>query len=185
MPERNLSDPRERIRRHYAMNPIAEEGGWFAQSYRDPRTVVGADHDAGAVWPYSEPKPAGTAIICLLTGEPEGFSAMHRLLSDEVFYYHAGDPLQMLLLYPDGTSERRLLGAGFMEQADSGEDVQVLVPAGVWQGSRPLPGGRGWTLVGTSMAPGFTPGDFELGRAAELCAAYPAERELIEALTRV
>lgn len=166
----------DQIRRHYAMGAIPEEGGWFAQSYRDSREVVGA----GEPWHYDEPKPAGTSIICLLTDEPDGFSAMHRLKTDEVFYYHAGDPLHMLLLYPDGRVEHRTLGPDLAD----GQDVQVLVPAGVWQGSRPQPGGRGWTLLGTSMAPGFTRGDFELGHRRELIKQYPAADELIAMLTR-
>ena len=38
--------------------------------------------------------------------------------------------------------------------------------------------------MGTTMAPGFTPADFTAGERDELTRLYPAEAELIRALTR-
>jgi len=38
--------------------------------------------------------------------------------------------------------------------------------------------------MGTTMAPGFDPADFELGKREELSAAYPAYAPLIAMLTR-
>ncbi|HET7874227.1 MAG TPA: cupin domain-containing protein, partial [Methylomirabilota bacterium] len=34
---------------------------------------------------------------------PEGFSAMHRLASDEIFHFYLGDPVEMLQLWSDGS----------------------------------------------------------------------------------
>jgi predicted cupin superfamily sugar epimerase len=65
----------------------------------------------------------------------------------------------------------------------TGERPQAVVPAGAWQGTRLVAGGR-WALLGTTVAPGFAAADFELGRRADLVARWPAHREAIEALTR-
>jgi hypothetical protein len=62
--------------------------------------------------------------------------------------------------------------------------AQLIVPAGVWQGGRVLPGGE-WNLCGTTMAPGFDPSDYAGGDRDELIAAYPAFAGFIRALTRL
>jgi len=60
-----------------------------------------------------------------------------------------------------------------------------MVPAGVWMGARPLQGGAdAYGFFGTTMAPGFDYADFEIGYRDELQKAYPAQSELIAALTR-
>ena len=82
------------------------------------------------------PRAASTAIYYLLT--PETVSAMHRLSSDEVFHFYAGDPVEQLHLFPDGTSELAVIGPGVAR----GERPQVLVSRGVWQGARLARGGR-------------------------------------------
>jgi predicted cupin superfamily sugar epimerase len=60
---------------------------------------------------------------------------------------------------------------------------QIVVPGGVWQGSR-LRAGKGFALMGTTVAPGFEPPDFELGAREALRREYPAFAELIRELTR-
>jgi len=65
----------------------------------------------------------------------------------------------------------------------SGMRLQHVVPGGSWQGLRLVPGGK-FALLGTTMAPGFDPADFELGARGELTVRFPAYAELISALTR-
>ena len=115
----------------------------------------------------------------LLTDEPGSFSALHRLATDEVYHFYLGDPVEMLLLHADGASSRPVLGPDLI----AGQQVQLVVPRGTWQGSRLVAGGR-WALLGTTMAPGFDSGDFELGRGPDLEAAWPDQAEAISALTR-
>jgi hypothetical protein len=62
-------------------------------------------------------------------------------------------------------------------------EPQHVVPAGVWQGSRLLPGGK-YALFGTTMAPGFDYADYEAGTRDRLASLYPGEAERIRALTR-
>ena len=129
------------------------------------------------IWDGS--KPAGTAIYYLLSDDPDSFSALHRLPTDEVYHFYLGDPVELLLLAPDGGSDVARLGSDLRR----GERVQFVVPHGAWQGSRLRPGGR-WALLGTTMAPGFDPSDFELGRAAELAERWPECAALIRELSR-
>jgi predicted cupin superfamily sugar epimerase len=63
----------------------------------------------------------------------------------------------------------------------AGQTPQVLVPAGVWQGSVLRPGGR-YALLGTTMAPGFAFADYEAGDARQLTASYPTFARWIERL---
>lgn len=150
--------------------PLPVEGGLFRETWRSHRH-----------WPGND-RPAGTAIFALITGEPNGFSALHRLPTDEVYHYYLGDPLEMLLLHPDGRTERVVLGHDVV----AGQHVQYTVPARSWMGSRvlPGPGSDRYALVGTTMAPGFAPADYEGGDADDLAARYPAESELIRQLVR-
>ena len=58
---------------------------------------------------------------------------------------------------------------------------QVVVQAGVWQGSRLRPGGK-WALLGTTMAPGFDCADYQGALARDLVRQYPDWAEWIDRL---
>lgn len=155
--------------------PLPGEGGYFRQTWTSgDRLPVGA---AGSR--YRADKPAGTAIYYLVTDAPDGFSALHRLPTDEVYHFYLGDPVEQLLLHPDGRSDVVVLGQDLL----GGQRVQHVAPRDAWQGTRLVPGGR-WALLGTTMAPGFDVGDYEAGDATDLAARYPARAALIAALTR-
>jgi predicted cupin superfamily sugar epimerase len=124
-------------------------------------------------------KPLGTAIVALLTDAADSFSDLHRLPTDEVWHFYLGDPIELLLLHPDGTDEVRLLGHDVL----AGQHVQTTVPAGAWMGARVQPGGS-FALFGNTMAPGFVPADFEAADVDDLLRRFPHRRDLIEAMTR-
>lgn len=152
------------------------EGGYFRETYRGGRPVV---TDRGL-------RPLATAIFFLVTSESP--SRFHRLASDELWFFHAGSPLKVITLLPDGTSEAMVL-AGQRDWA-LGESYapQAIVRAGSWQAARLLtPPGTGrqerWTLVSCVVTPGFDYDDFELAERAELLTAYPEHAEIITALT--
>jgi predicted cupin superfamily sugar epimerase len=157
------------------LQPLSGEGGYYRQTW------VSADQLAASSLParYGRAKPAGTAIYYLVTDAPDGFSAMHRLPTDEIYHFYLGDPVEQLLLYREGRSERVIMGSDLA----AGQHVQHVAPAGSWQGTRLVPGGR-VALLGTTMAPGFDPEDFEAGTRADLSRAFPEAAELIAALTR-
>lgn len=155
------------------LEPLVVEGGYYRQTWRADESV-----DASALPSrYLNAKPFASAIYFLLHGD--NFSALHRLLTDEIYHFYLGDPVEMLLLYPSGESEIVRLGPNL----EAGEHVQLVVPRGVWQGSR-LRTIDNFALLGTTMAPAFDPADFELGRREELLRTYPDRASLIRALTR-
>ncbi|NUR59738.1 MAG: cupin domain-containing protein [Catenulispora sp.] len=149
------------------LEPLPAEGGRFRRTWAGPEDASG--------------RPAGSAILMLLTAEPGDFSAMHRLPIDEVWHFYRGDALELLLLHADGRHEVRLLGGGDGELVQT--VVQFVVPAGTWMGARVAPGGA-WSLFGTTMAPGFVPADYEGGDVEELVRRYPEREVLIRALCR-
>jgi NAD(P)-dependent dehydrogenase (short-subunit alcohol dehydrogenase family)/predicted cupin superfamily sugar epimerase len=143
------------------LTPLPAEGGRFRRTWAGP-----AD---------AHRRPAGSAILVLLTDDPGDFCTLHRLPVDEVWHHYRGDALDLLLLHPDGRGELRSLGAGHL--------VQTVVPAGSWMGARVAPGGS-WALFGTTMAPGFTEADWEGGEVEDLVRGYPEQEPLIRALCR-
>jgi predicted cupin superfamily sugar epimerase len=104
---------------------------------------------------------------------------MHLLQSDEIFHFYLGDPVEMLQLLPDGRSAVFTLGPNL----EVGQHVQLVVPAGVWQGMR-LIDGSSVALLGCTVTPGFDFADYESGSYAELAAKWPMEPERIRKLTR-
>lgn len=106
---------------------------------------------------------------------------MHRVPSDEIFHFYLGDPVELLQLFPDGTGKVITLGSDIL----NGQHPQVVVPGEVWQGARLAQGGSfGFTLMGTTVAPGFDFADFEVGVKKDLVPGFPKYREMIEALIR-
>lgn len=157
------------------LEPLPGEGGMYRQTYRS-RDQIPLEHLPQR---YPSRRFFSSAIYYLLTDEPDSFSALHRLLSDEVYHFYLGDPIEMLLLLPGGRSQRVLLGQDIFH----GQQLQFVVPHGAWQGSRLLTGGR-YALLGTTMAPGYESDEFVLGSRAELIRQYPDQADLIRALTR-
>jgi predicted cupin superfamily sugar epimerase len=155
------------------LQPHPEEGGYFVETYRSPEPIR-LRHLPPR---YPSQRCIGTGIYYLLTDS--SFSAMHRLLSDEVFHFYMGDPVEMLQLMPDGSGQVVTLGTDLA----AGMRPQIVVAHGVWQGSRVVKGGK-WALLGTTVAPGFDFQDYEGGRRADLLRDYPGFRGQIEALTR-
>lgn len=149
------------------LQPHPVEGGYFRRTYTCAGTVE---------LPRGQ-RAMGTAIYYLL--EPGTFSEMHILDSDEIFHFYLGDPVEMLQLYADGSSAVFTLGPDLA----AGQHVQLVVPAGVWQGTR-LVGDRKVALLGCTVTPGFDFADYRSGSYAELSAKWPAEDARIKALTR-
>lgn len=132
--------------------------------------------DEGGMWAQTHIDKLSTAIYFLV--RPGDFSALHRLGGTEIYHFYAGAPLRMLLLHPDGSATEPVLGTDLL----AGQQPQLAVAGGVWQGSSTT---GDWTLVGTTMAPGFRPSDFELGRRFALLDAYPKAANRIIELTRL
>ena len=156
------------------LQPHPTEGGYFVETYRSAEQL--SAHGLPAR--YGGSRVCGTAIYYLIT--PDSFSALHRLTTDEVFHFYLGEPVEMLQLHPNGTGQWITLGTDLA----AGMRPQIVVPRGVWQGTRLIDQGQ-WALLGTTMAPGFDVADYEPGQRAALIGGYPQFREAIIALTKV
>ena len=120
----------EQIRRILKLEPHPIEGGQFVETYRS-KDVLRADalppthsghtgHDG-----HGGSRLLATAIYYMLT--PDTFSALHRLPGDEIFHFYLGDPVEMLMLKPDGSAEAVILG----QDIAAGMQLQHTVPGGV------------------------------------------------------
>jgi predicted cupin superfamily sugar epimerase len=149
------------------LEPHPIEGGYY-------RRTFASAHGVGM--PRGN-RPMSTAIYYLL--EPGTYSEMHVLASDEIFHFYLGDPVEMLQLFPDGSSAFFTLG----QELAAGQHVQLVVPAGVWQGARLIGDGK-VALLGCTVTPGFDFADYRSATYDELAGKWPEEAESIKALTR-
>lgn len=164
----------QEIIRKLDMKPLPEEGGYYRETYRGtaaslPAHMFGIDSNSN--------RTISTAIYYLVI--PESFSALHRVKSDEIFHFYGGDPVEMVQIDDEGNLERFLIG----NEVLAGQQPQVVVPRGVWQGLRLKHGGK-WALMGTTVAPGFEFEDFEVGIREQLIQNFPQHRDDIIRFSR-
>lgn len=151
------------------------EGGYFRETYRATDTIAATALPAR----FPGARQVSTAIYYLLQGNQ--VSRFHRIQSDEVWHFYAGDTLLVHVLgSPDRLTTLRL-GSNLAE----GDRFQLVVPAGAWFAAElrdPQP--ERFALVGCTVAPGFDFADFELADGEALTAQYPRHADLIRRLTR-
>lgn len=148
--------------------------GFVAETYRSPLKVpAGALPEA-----YDgDDRPYGSALYFLVA--PGAQIVMHRIRSDQLYHHYLGDPLEVLMLYPDGTGAVAVVGSDL----EAGERPQLFVPGNTFHTSRLAAGGTGYALLASTEWPGVEPPDVEHGDVEELAAAYPDFREEIRAFT--
>jgi predicted cupin superfamily sugar epimerase len=117
----------DEVKKLLGLVPHPCEGGSFVRTYEARETIAANAFDDGR---YPGDRRTGTAIYYLL--EPGAFSEMHRLKSDEVFHFYAGDAVEMLQLAEGSPGRVVAIGSDLA----AGERPQVVVERGVWQGSR-------------------------------------------------
>jgi len=157
------------------LEPLPDEGGFFCSTYKSSELIP----QHALPNRYQQDMAFGSAIYFLLT--TADFSAMHRLKTDEIYHFYLGDPVQMLLLHPNGSGEIFTLGIDLA----AGMRPQKVVHRDTWQGSRLVAGGtHGFSLIVTTLAPGFEWSDFELGRRKVLISQYPKFTDAISSRVR-
>lgn len=149
------------------------EGGWYRETYRSagqiPGSALPACFDGQRSW--------CTAIYFML--EQGDCSALHRIKSDELWFFHGGATLTIHLLAADGSHAKIRLGTDIA----TGEVFQAMVPAGTWFGAE-ISGAGEYALVSCTVAPGFAFADFEMGDRNRLLQQYPEHEAVITRLTR-
>jgi len=149
------------------------EGGWFKEVYRSDGNIPAGALPEG----FNGERSFSTSIYFLLSAGI--FSAFHRIRSDEVWHFYAGDGLLIHEIDTAGKYIVHQLGADVAK----GEAFQLVIPAGSWFASEVKPGGN-YGLVGCTVAPGFDFRDFEMASGTELAESYPKFSQQILRLCR-
>lgn len=203
----------------YNLKGLPGEGGYYNEVYRfeqkidlsdiskESSQILDGNSDSIIVGNSKEQKKnlrsTGTSIYFMMTSSSikdsqvklkdgsivelkrNNFSAFHRLKNnDEMWYFLGGDPVQMFQINEKGEVKEFILGVGENQLG------QVLVPVGVWQGSRVFElsslesPSYGYSLVATACFPGFDFQDLEVCSRQSLSNNFPGLQTLIWDLTR-
>ena len=149
------------------------EGGYYAEIHRSQLEIAVPEEifKGGS-------RTACTSIYYLLTGE--SFSAWHRICSDEIWSYHYGHALTVLIIDKNGVLSHHKVGNPLL---DAENCFQVVVPAHSWFCAF-LTAKNSFSLAACFVAPGFEFTDFELANPQKLSQLYPDHQALIEKYSR-
>jgi predicted cupin superfamily sugar epimerase len=132
--------------------------------------------------PFFGSRALGSVLYFMVTEQTQ--IVLHRILSDQMYHHYLGDPLDVLLLYPNGDGCIRTLGP----YLDEGMRPQLLIPGCTFHVSRlrspKTPAERtGYALLGTSEWPAADHSDVEIGVPEKLMETYPHLRDQIARFT--
>ncbi len=117
------------------------EGGWYREIHRSTARIETSNRSRAAL----------TSIYYLLEAGQK--SRWHVVAADEVWHFHDGAPLELLVYQPvTAMFARRVLG-----RVTDGQESIGVVRAGEWQAARST---GEWTQVGCDVGPGFEFEDF-------------------------
>jgi predicted cupin superfamily sugar epimerase len=118
------------------------EKGYYRQTFEDRGNINNRSYS--------------TAIYYLLEGSA-GPSYWHRVIDAvEIWHFYSGAPMKVELSWNNETAtQERILGNNIFKN----QTPQVIIEKGQWQRVTSL--GK-WTLVGTTVAPGFSEAGYEL-----------------------
>ena len=133
------------------------EGGYYRQLY---------GNDA------SGKKDISTIYYMLTDSDISAFHRLHGVT--EMWYYHAGEPLNIYVIDANGNLTVHKLSAE--------DEMQVIILPEQWFAAE-IPSKKGFCLVGCAVAPAFSFENFELGDRDTLMQQFPQYAELIERLT--
>ncbi len=149
------------------------EGGFYRETYRSGGLY--AFHEES---PFKGPRSWATSIYYLLRGSDR--SALHRIHSDELWFYHAGTPLTVYFFPETGEPSCFTLGP----ELDKGQCLQECVPAESWFGACcDCSDEESYSLVSCVVAPGFDFRDFAFADRDTLFDKFPQHSATIERLT--
>lgn len=146
------------------------EGGYFTETYRASELI------SSEALPerFCGDRSHGTAILFLLQ---KGYiSQLHRIKSDEIWHFYAGDPLHLFEITPDGKVIETILG----NEYSVGQLPQYVVKAGHYFGGF---SSGAYSFVGCTVSPGFDFADFEFANYDALLQSFPDARSVIDRLS--
>lgn len=164
MPNSNSSRPRES--REFWMEKLGlephPEGGYF-------RYVFGSDIYRKTASGAERKNYSG--IYFMVTHDSP--SHFHQMISDEIWYYHSGDPLTMHVIDETGAYRTVRLGP----HVEHGEVLSVVMRGG-WIFGASVDSGD-YTLVSCAVVPGFDDADYRILTQSQLLGKYPQYRDII------
>lgn len=147
--------------------------GFVSEPYRSgwqiPQSALPAGYEGG--------RSLGNVFYFLV--KPEARVLLHRIRSDQMYHHYLGDPLEVLLLYADGRSEVKRVGADLA----AGMRPQLFISGGTFHTARVAAVGD-YALLATSVWLRAEPADVELGNADQLAAKFPAAGAQLAEFTR-
>ena len=132
------------------------EGGYYRQLFGNDETGK---------------KDLSTIYYMLTANDISAFHRLHNMV--EVWYYHAGNPLDLYVIDTDGTMT--------VHHLSDQEEPQVIIQPQQWFAAE-IPSKQGFCLVGCAVGPAFTFENFELANKEELLKCYPQHAKVIERL---
>lgn len=148
------------------------EGGYFKETYRSKQKISASDNDVS----FPGNRNYSTAIYFLLNGHQH--SKLHRILSDELWHFHAGSSATIHIIHPDSLYEARYLGSDLQK----GQQFQQIVPAQSWFGVT-VDNQDSFLLASCTVSPGFDFRDFEIADSYQLKQAFPEHADIIDRLS--
>jgi len=143
------------------------EGGYYREIFRSEQEVVRNQS--------STVRQACTSIYYLLSGAD--YSGFHRIASDEIWYFHKGEPLLLHVIDQNG-----IYGKFELADLETGS-LSIAIKAGCWFAAE-IPSKDGYTLASCAVAPGFEFSEFEMAKEANLIELYPSHSLLFNRLCR-
>lgn len=149
------------------------EGGFYKETYRSEGEI-----DIESLDPeFTGTRNYSTCIYFLLTsGKP---SAFHRIKQDEIWHFYDGSPIKLHTISEKGFHKSFIIGRDLL----NGEIPQLVVKGGHWFAAEVI-NRNDFSLVGCTVAPGFSFDDFELPTRKKLLERFPQHHELITKFTK-
>ena len=143
------------------------EGGFYKETYRSSQTIITGEN---------KNRNINTAIYYLLENADK--SHFHRIESDELWFFHQGQPLEIVFIRDE---QRATIILG--NDITKGQVPQARIPAHTWFASK-IENAEGYSLVSCTVAPGFDFADFEMADRNDLIQQYPNLKDTIEEFTK-
>ena len=162
----------EEIVRELDLKPHPE-GGFYKETYRCKEEIPQSELGEA----YNGSRNYSTAIYFLLTSDT--FSAFHRIIQDEFWFFHQGSPIGLHTISPDGVHDEHIIGNDLANE----QIPQLVVKGGDWFAAEVV-NENDFALVSCTVSPGFDFSDFELPTRNKLLDLFPDHKEVITKLTR-
>jgi len=151
----------EDVRKHLDLSPNAT-CGFVRVTFVSKHKIA----PGGMQPPFAHGRPVRSALYFMLT--PEEPVKLHRIRNDQLYHYYLGDPIEVLMMLEDGSTEFHTIGPDLSK----GHQVQLYIPGGTFHTARII-GERRWFLGASTEWPGVEPADVELGSVDVLVTKYP------------